>query len=117
MLSTPNSRPLPACGVISSFQSLRDALRGEAVARLAKEFYEFMDDATPEEIAFLGQVFEARNQLASGDFRLADAIEWTAGNSHAILAGDETTDSAGPVQGWATITNEETKQPAEGAAA
>ncbi|MCA2968012.1 MAG: hypothetical protein INH43_05800 [Acidobacteriaceae bacterium] len=120
-LSTPNtnSRALPACGVISSFQSLRDALRGEAREGLVKEFEQFLEDATPEEIAFLSEALSVRNQCTSDadsdGFRLASAIEWTAGNTRAIPIPGSPDDENEPVLGWATVTNEETKQPTEGA--
>ena len=74
------------------------------------------EDASPEEIAFLGEVLTVRNQPTSGDFRLAGAIDWVAGNFSAIPAGSSG-DKDGTFQGWAIVTNDETKQPAAGVAA
>jgi hypothetical protein len=119
MLYTPNSRQLPTCGVISSFQSLRDALRSEALAGLVREFDKFLEDATPEEIRFLSEILSIRNQCtADGDadgLSLASAIEWVAGNTRAIPILGSPDDEREPVLGWATVANEETKKPAEGA--
>jgi len=118
-MQNTNSRQLPTCGVISSFQSLRDALRGETIARLAQEFGEFLTTASQEEILFLSSALEVRNQCTdpdSDDFRICSAIEFVAGNAAAIPTGSSA-DGEGPIQGWATVTDEQSKQPAEGAAA
>jgi hypothetical protein len=119
MLSTSNSRPLPASGTIDSLMSLRDALRNESITRLARQFHEFLEDATREELAFLAEALSIRNECTSDadsdGFRLASAIEFLAGNAAAIPTGS-LTDEGGTVMGWATVTSEETKRSAEGAA-
>ena len=104
-LSTPNSSPI--CGTIDSLLSLRDAFRQESRRGLEKQISDFLGDASPEEIGFLGEVLTVRNQCADGDFRLASAIEWGAGNSRAIPTPGETPDSTEPILGWVSITNEE----------
>ena len=113
-LFTPNTRPIG--GTTKPFISLWDAFRQASRRGLEKQIFYFLEDASPEEIAFLGEVFTVRNQPTSGDFRLAGAIDWVAGNFSAIPAGSSG-DKDETFQGWAIGTNEETKQPATGVAA
>lgn len=85
---------------------LTNAIRQSRIKKLRKEFETFLEDATPESILFLSEVFTNHEDSPSPGLRIADAfakeLEYCG-----IQAPDEEADAPKPVTAPATAESPE----------